>query len=261
MFKTKKSDNLDYGPIRFLKTSGLSLFSVDEAAIRLSPFVCNQIVIGQGELKQAIGKHLREEIIESGKKLGLSIGFLGSPRTLYDNLGSGVSDFIFDPLEGWNQQGILGATKGSLTGATSLIKNTTIGLTSSINVLNSSLSQLCLLVNWDKDYQRFREDKLLVYKPDNFVEGFGYGCESIVSSCKAGVFGLFSRPYIEAKRTGFRGFMHGTYQGLTGVLLKPASGFLDCFAKSSEGIKNTVRVFDRKTNRGRLRNPRPFYGL
>ena len=90
--------------------------------------------------------------MEAGKKLGLSVGFLGSPRTFYEHLSNGVTDLILNPLDGWYDGGVIGASKGALQGATSLVKNTTIGLTSSISVLNSSVSQLFLLLNWDKDY-------------------------------------------------------------------------------------------------------------
>lgn len=50
------------------------------------------------------------------------------------------------------------------------------------------------------------------------------------------------------------------YQGLTGILLKPTSGAFDLASKTSEGFKNTFRIFETDRNKTRVRPPRPFYG-
>lgn len=52
----------------------------------------------------------------------------------------------------------------------------------------------------------------------------------------------------------------GIYQGLTGVILKPISGVFDFASKTSEGIKNTLRIFESDRQNTRIRPPRPFYG-
>ena len=31
----------------------------------------------------------------------------------------------------------------------------------------------------DKDYMRTREDRMIIEKPQNFVDGFGYGANSL----------------------------------------------------------------------------------
>jgi len=53
--------------------------------------------------------------------------------------------------------------------------------------------------------------------------------------------------------------MKGTYKGLSGLVVKPISGALDFFSKTSEGIKNTAGgPKDKKVKR--IRMIRPFYG-
>jgi len=101
-----------------------------------------------------------------------------------------------------------------------------------------------MFINNDNDYARYREDCMIEEKPKNFVEGFGYGCNSLVESVKSGLVGVVARPYVETYRNGGWGMIRGLWQGVSGLLLKPASGSLDLFAKSFEGFKNTVRHTD-----------------
>lgn len=89
-----------------------------------------------------------------------------------------------------------------------------------------------------------REEKLLTEKPRNVVEGVGFGCQTAVDSLKSGLFGIISRPYIGLKREGGWGLVKGVYSGSVGVVLKPVSGALDLLSKSTEGIKNTVKIFE-----------------
>ena len=63
-----------------------------------------------------------------------------------------------------------------------------------------------------------------------------------------------------AKERGFKGAVKGTYQGVTGLVLKPVGGLLDAFSKTTEGLKNTALFWDKKTDEERYRQPRPFYG-
>lgn len=108
---------------------------------------------------------------------------------------------------------------------------------------------------------RSRENRMIIEKPQNFVDGFGYGANSFIQSLKGGLVGVLTRPVIEARRRGLRGFGSGIYQGISGLLIKPISGTLDLASKTAEGFKNTIRRFDVNTNKERVRMPRPFYGM
>ena len=43
-----------------------------------------------------------------------------------------------------------------------------------------------------------------------------------------------------AQNDGVKGFMKGMYKGITGLVVKPASGALDFVSKTTEGITQTV---------------------
>ena len=53
--------------------------------------------------------------------------------------------------------------------------------------------------------------------------------------------------------------MKGTFQGITGLVVKPVTGLLDATSKVGEGIKNTATSLDDKPNSIWERDPRVFY--
>jgi len=74
------------------------------------------------------------------------------------------------------------------------------------------------------------------------------------------VTGVVTRPYKESRRKGLKGAVVGTASGAIGLFLKPFSGGLDLLSKSTEGIKNTLKIFEAKLFKDRRRLPRPMYG-
>lgn len=96
----------------------------------------------------------------------------------------------------------------------------------------------------DKDYAIKHEEEVITERPKNFVEGLGYGARSALQVFPELLYGLVSRPVIETNRKGVYGFGLGMYEGIMGVPVKIVSGVLDLVAKTSEGVKNTCRIFE-----------------
>merc|ERR1719469_151405 len=134
-----------------------------------------------------------------------SVGIIGSPRTLFYSLGDGFHDFIAMPLDGFAEANVLGATYGFAAGSMSLTKQISLGSLQALQQFFRDASQLLLLVSKDKDYMRRREDRMIIEKPQHFVDGFGYGANSLIQSLKSGVTGIITRPYVEIRRRGVRG--------------------------------------------------------
>jgi len=88
---------------------------------------------------------------------------------------------------------------------------------------------------------------MLIEKPSNFVEGFGYGCNTALSASFSALSGVIIRPWVEGKRYGpGKGIPLGIWQGTSGLFLKPLSGGFDLFSKTAEGFKNTIKSFEVK---------------
>ena len=90
------------------------------------------------------------------------------------------------------------------------------------------------------------------------LEGVGYGLKSTFTGIASGLTGVFENPIKGAKKEGMKGFMKGTYKGVSGLIVKPISGTLDFFSKTSEGIKNTAATKQKQVEK--IRVMRPFYG-
>lgn len=74
-------------------------------------------------------------------------------------------------------------------------------------------------------------------KPKNILEGFGFGLKSTFTGLASGLTGVIENPIKGAQKDGMMGFMSGSYKGVSGLIVKPLSGALDFFSKTSEGIK------------------------
>ena len=83
----------------------------------------------------------------------------------------------------------------------------------------------------------------------------------MINSIYSGLTGPLVRPFKECRRSGISGLPVGIYSGVTGLLLKPFSGGLDLISKSTEGVKNTAKIFEAKLFKDRRRLPRVIYGL
>ena len=144
-----------------------------------------------------------------------------------------------------------------MEGSGSLLKNTVQGTFGSTSKFISSVSKGLLFITDDMDYINKREEENMD-KPKNVIDGVGLGLKSTFTGIASGITGVFENPYQGAKKDGVVGFMKGTYKGVSGLVVKPISGALDFFSKTSEGIKNTTKTVDKEVEK--VRAPRPFYG-
>lgn len=107
------------------------------------------------------------------------------------------------------------------------------------------------------------------------MDGLGQGLYSIYNGIEQGVvgkltieksrvntflIGLFTKPFEEASRTGFTGFLKGSYMALSGVVVKPMIGLLDAASKTAEGFKNMAEINNEGLLSIKERVPRAFYG-
>lgn len=141
------------------------------------------------------------------------------------------------------------------------LKYTIIGVFGTTQVFCEAWSSVALDIGLDKDYAIRHEEEVITERPKNFVEGLGFGARSALQAFPEATIGFFTRPVIEANRSGVKGFGIGLYEGIMGIPIKLLSGALDLIAKTSEGVKNTARIFEAKQKKGRVRMPRTFYGL
>ena len=78
-------------------------------------------------------------------------------------------------------------------------------------------------------------------KPNDFMEGFGYGITSMASRIFYGVTDIVRKPIEGIKQEkNLSGDGKGILKGIGGVITKPIAGVIDLVSKTSEGFKNTI---------------------
>ena len=68
------------------------------------------------------------------------------------------------------------------------------------------------------------------------------------------------KPIEGASRGGVKGFLKGSYQAFSGILVKPITGLLDAASKTAEGIRYQSNLNNEQELLTRVRLPRVFYG-
>lgn len=258
-YSTMKVES-DPGFSSFLKRFGLALNTIEGAPIQINALELREVV---GTLND-IGYILKDRYMIRLKRNLFSIlgasSLIGNPIQLVNNVSTGVKDFFYKPIEGLVEGPIEGG-KGLVKGTGSLFKHTVQGTFGSTSSIFSSLSKGVLVLANDKEYMKEREDTNHRERPDNVLEGLGFGIKSAAKSFGSGVTGLVKMPVSGAKKKGFVGFLSGTVKGVTGLVAKPVSGAMDFISKTSEGIKNTAGMFEDTKGLGkeRVRLPRVFY--
>ena len=178
--KTSNANGREHvGPLAVLKLSGLSAINLDEARFRLARFGLQNFFIGKEGMMKFASNFYQQRFFSELKKMVGSVGILASPRTLFYSIGDGFHDFMAMPADGMAESGIVGGTYGLAAGTLSLTKQIGIGSLQSFQQFCRDAGQLILLASKDKDYMRIREDRMIIEKPGNFVDGFGYGFNSL----------------------------------------------------------------------------------
>lgn len=234
----------DAGLMRGLKQLGLSLSNVDKAPFRLNSLVITNVYGTPEEIHAVLYAHYRHRLMKNVLGLFLSTAALGNMNLLAQDIGTGVKDFFYRPIEGFVDGPIEGG-KGLVIGTASLLGNTAKGAFGSMSRILNTVSKSLLFLAADPDYMDRREQAVLE-RPENVLQGLRAGLKSTASGVASGVAGIYLQPARGARQSGVRGFVKGGVKGLGGAVVKSFSGGLDLLMKTSEGAHNMVRLGGRR---------------
>ena len=233
--------------------------TIENAPIKIKKLQLKNVFGSQQDIGYLFSDYYSSSIKKNLVNIVGSTEILGNPVNLVRKVGNGVHDFIHEPIDGFRASAIKGGV-GILKGTGSLVKNTAEGSFGTISKFSSSVSKSLLILTRDEEFIYQREGQLMSEKPKNIVEGVGYGIKRVLKSLQGAVFGIVTHPIRGAQNEGTKGFLKGTWTGVSGVFIKPIAGGLDFFSKTTDGIKYTFKIFDEKNTDERTRLPRPFYG-
>jgi len=244
---------------KYLSLSSLvnAITNIENATIKLNSAVMYNVYGTFQDVFQQIVIQYRQDFFLQILKLFGSIELLGNPYNLLKNLGTGFQDLFKKPYKGL-RKGPLQAFKGALSGGFSLVRHTVDGAFTSTSNMSSGISKGILHLTKDENYINDLEKKKIVEKPNDFVEGIGFGLTSMAGGIFHGVTDIITKPLEGAKKEGGKGFGKGLLKGFAGLIIKPVSGILELISKTSEGIKNTMHSSIEKSLYER--KARTFYG-
>eukprot|EP01125_Pyxidicula_operculata_P010729 TRINITY_DN352_c4_g1_i1.p1 TRINITY_DN352_c4_g1~~TRINITY_DN352_c4_g1_i1.p1 ORF type:complete len:3355 (-),score=688.04 TRINITY_DN352_c4_g1_i1:19-10083(-) len=251
MSKKEKQNNT--ASILLAVPQGL-LPNVERAPLIFNGFLFEHLMTSSSDIGQRLFRTYQNQLLSQVYTILGSAEFLGSPISFMHNLGDGVKDFFYEPAKGIAvspEEFVKGVGKGSL----SLVKNSLFGLIGSVSKITGSLGSGVAFLSWDEDYQEQRM-QLKQKQSSNVVTGLGNGIFELVSGVVGGVTGIIAEPIKGAQQEGGTGFLKGLGRGLLGVVVKPTVGVFDLASRTTEGIKNTPDMFEKKIKPKRL--PRHF---
>jgi hypothetical protein len=218
-----------------------SLGRINEVDIRLSSFICEHAMESPGSLVGRILSFFKWQLLAQGLVLAGSLSILGSPAGLIQNLGTGVSDFFYEPAKG-AVESPLDFAIGFGKGTTSLVQHVVGGALGTVTGVMSNVNDSLALLSGDAEYARERQLKRAkqAAQKEGAVDSVLGGGESIVRGVKDGLVGLVTSPLEGAQQEGFFGFVKGTARGVTGLVTKPVIGVVDGVQDIVGGISNTI---------------------
>ena len=179
-----------------------------------------------------------------------SLDILGNPTGYASSIGQGFLEIFEAPRRGLIN-GPLGFGEGVAQGFGIFI--TTI-ISSSFDIvgkISGTLLTSCEELQGIKNTEYLKERE-----PSNLFSGLYYGVKNGIIDIGKGVAGIFIRPYQEAKKNGFGGFIQGVGAGLLGAAVSPVTAGLRIANNLIVGIKNTALIFNPKLKTERFRYPR-----
>jgi hypothetical protein len=233
---------------------------LNDARLCLNALLVDHAYGSASYIADVLTKHYLVSFLRQLHNLIGSFDFLGSSVGLVANLGTGVRDFFYEPIEGLRNDRFL---EGLGKGGKSLASHTVGGTMNAASKLAGTVGHGICWLSLDSEYQRERMRNRL-REAQCMTDGLKFGARELGQGLYAGVTGVIMAPYRGWKEEGGVGIGKGIVKGLVGVAVKPTVGILDFASRATQGVRNFSRMdldasdesyFD---PRSRVRPPRVF---
>ncbi|KAL7566351.1 hypothetical protein ACA910_013669 [Epithemia clementina (nom. ined.)] len=225
----------------------------------------NHIATGQ-QLGSILTAHYLASLRQNVPALVGSMSALGNPAGLVRGLGDGVSDFVLEPVKGFQrsvqEMDASYLVDGVARGTLSLARHTVGGFADSAAALAETFSKNMAVLTLDRRYaqKRDRGENLRELNDLNVALGLGSGFQKLARGFVEGVTGVVKAPIRGAEKRGFEGFAKGIGKGLLGLLVKPIIGISDGFTDVMIGVKGAMDGAVNTPVSTQIRPRRALYG-
>ena len=227
---------MDWNPA----TEGLMIFqfirgmaSIANAPLVFTSFLANHAFEAPQSLVRIISAHYSSQLTRQIFAILGSLAILNGPADFLANVGTGVRDFFYEPINGIIH-GPAQFIEGLETGTQSLARGVFVGVVRGAanvtQVVNSNLAGLTAdeaFIDERAAHQRLLTDAMSRGKSRTIGDSLYLAGASVVRGVKSGAMGIVEQPAIQASKHGPVGFMQGVAKAVVGAIVKPVVGFGD----------------------------------
>ncbi|GKY91151.1 hypothetical protein MPSEU_000087900 [Mayamaea pseudoterrestris] len=209
--------------------------SIANAPLFFTSFVVSHVFEAPDTLTKIIAAHYSSQLTRQIFKLLGSLAILGAPADFLTNVGTGVRDFFYEPIQGavlGPKEFIQGLDRGTQSLARGLFVGIVRGTANVTDAVNTNLAGLTAdddFIDERKTHQRMLTDAMSRGLAANrsLSDSFGLAGASIARCLRSGALGVLEQPTLYASKHGPVGFVKGLGKGLVGAILKPVVGVGD----------------------------------
>ena len=228
--------------------SAFGWVDVDEAPIRLSGLQLDNLLGAQAHVSKVVSSHLKQSFLGQVYKIIGSVGILGNPVGLVNKLGSGITMFFYEPIQGI-QQGPEHFAIGVAKGTTGLVSSTVEGVFMAPAAVAGAVAEG--LGALGAESHAAHGDKV-----HTLLEGLQFAGEDLKHDLYKATTSIFVAPYHGAKEGGAVGFAKGLGEGVGQTAVGAASTVVDLTANLTAGLSHLLSAPLSHDGAARLRLPR-----
>lgn len=208
--------------------------SIADAPLTFTSFVVSHVFEAPQALMRVIATHYSSQLTKQIFGIVGSLAILGAPADFISNVGSGVRDFFYEPIQGavhGPKQFIEGLEAGTQSLARGVFVGVVRGSANVAEVVNGNLAALTAddeFIDERKAHQRMLTDAMSRgVTTRTFGDSLYLAGASVVRGLKSGAMGIVEQPTMYASKHGPVGFVKGVGKAVVGAVVKPIVGVGD----------------------------------
>lgn len=240
--------------------------SIANAPLKFTSFVVGHAFESPQALVRIVATHYSSQLTKQIFGILGSLVILGAPADFISNVGTGVRDFFYEPINGL-VHGPAQFLEGLETGTQSLARGVFVGVVRGAanvtEVVNTNLAGLTAdddYIDERKAHQRMLTDAMSRGVANRTITDSLYlAGASVARGVKSGALGILEQPAQYASKYGPVGFVSGVGKALVGAIVKPVVGVGDAAVLVMNHVSDATsvkQVFRRIPKRLRRALPR-----
>lgn len=208
--------------------------SISNAPLMFTSFMVGHVFESPQALSRVIASHYSSQLTKQIFGILGSLAILGAPADFISNVGTGLVDFFYEPINGavhGPRQFVQGLEAGTQSLARGVLVGVVRGAANVTETLNSNLAGLTADDNFVEErnaYRRMLADAMSRGdKERSLRDSLALAGSSFVRGIRSGALGIVEQPTEYASRHGPFGFLKGMGKAVVGAVIKPIVGVGD----------------------------------